>query len=214
MSWLKACPECGNTNWNDLGCMSCGLEFFPPSEAYWAASALTLSERVTRLYEDEPTEDKPEGYPAWQLVQSPPWRPPVTITHAQKECLGLIGDPEFAGYKCPELPASASPIEQEFWAAYLRTPLPELEGLVFQHPVLRYRIDFALPARKIGIELDGFRNHSSTADIAKDRKRQRELEALGWYIIRFGGAEVHRDAVACAVETARLIKLARKAGQT
>jgi len=40
-----------------------------------------------------------------------------------------------------------------------------------------------LPDRKIGIELDGFATHSSTADIAKDRQRQRAIEAEGWRII-------------------------------
>jgi hypothetical protein len=44
------CPECGsNDSWNDLGCMECGLEFFPPSEAYWAESTMPVSERIERL---------------------------------------------------------------------------------------------------------------------------------------------------------------------
>jgi very-short-patch-repair endonuclease len=56
----------------------------------------------------------------------------------------------------------------------------------------------------IGIELDGHRTHSSPAAIAADRRRQRDLEAAGWYIIRFGGQEVFIDAVGCVQEAAVL----------
>jgi very-short-patch-repair endonuclease len=55
-----------------------------------------------------------------------------------------------------------------------------------------------------GIELDGYRTHSSTAAIAADRQRQRHLEANGWYIIRFGGQEVFMDVEGCVREAASL----------
>ena len=58
----------------------------------------------------------------------------------------------------------------------------------------------------IGIELDGYATHSSPPKIADDRHRQRMLEAAGWHIIRFGGAEVHRDAARCVREAADLAK--------
>ena len=104
-----------------------------------------------------------------------------------------------------------SPIERQFWEAHCQLALPELKGLVSQHPVLNYRVDFALPGSMIGIELDGFASHSSTADITRDRQRQRAIEAAGWYLIRFGGAEVHRDAEQCVREAAGLAR-SRMAG--
>lgn len=104
-----------------------------------------------------------------------------------------------------------SPIEKSFWGAHLRVSLPALTGLVPQHPVGRYFIDFALPDRKIGIELDGFATHSSTTDITKDRQRQRAIESQGWRIIRFGGQEVHRDPVACVKQAAELAERLAKA---
>jgi very-short-patch-repair endonuclease len=110
----------------------------------------------------------------------------------------------------PTRGAPESPIEQKFREACLRLDTPVLRDLVPQHPVAGYRIDFALPDRKIGIELDGFATHSSTADIEKDRRRQRDLEGRGWYIIRFGGREVHRDADYCAQQAAWLIEHGRK----
>lgn len=100
-----------------------------------------------------------------------------------------------------------SPIERMFWSAYQRTRPRALRGLVQQYQVGRYRIDFALPKLKIGIELDGYQSHSSTISIAHDRARQRDLEAQGWYIIRFGGLEVHQNADYCVRQAARLAAL-------
>jgi very-short-patch-repair endonuclease len=103
----------------------------------------------------------------------------------------------------PPLPASASPIEKRFWEAALRDWWPELP-LVPEHRVRaggqNYRIDFAVPDWRFGIELDGFRNHSKTEDIARDCRRQRALERDGWTICRFGGQEVTRDAAGCVLE--------------
>ena len=103
-----------------------------------------------------------------------------------------------------------SPIEDSFWRAHQRLKLRPLAGLVRQYKVGPYRLDFALPHLKIGIELDGHLTHSSTAAIAADRKRQRWLESQGWYIIRFGGQEVFKDAVECVREASFLVSLHRR----
>jgi very-short-patch-repair endonuclease len=115
---------------------------------------------------------------------------------------GIPAEPT-AQAEVPALRRSASPIEQRFWEAALRDWWPELP-LVPEHSVRAggrdYRIDFAVPGWHFGIELDGFRNHSSTADIARDHRRQRALERAGWTICRFGGQEVTRNAAACVLE--------------
>jgi very-short-patch-repair endonuclease len=98
-----------------------------------------------------------------------------------------------------------SPIEDAFWRAHERLKLWPLAGLVRQYKVGQYRLDFALPKFLIGIELDGYRTHSSTQAIADDHKRQRWLESGGWYIIRFGGLEVYQDADGCVREAAQLV---------
>ena len=106
-----------------------------------------------------------------------------------------------------------SPIEDAFWKAHMKLKLQPLAGLVRQYPVRcadrRYKLDFALPRKMIGIELDGHRTHSSTAAIAADRRRQRDLEAQGWYIIRFGGLEVYQDAEDCVYQAAQLVRVRR-----
>ncbi|MFI9174886.1 DUF559 domain-containing protein [Streptomyces lincolnensis] len=101
-------------------------------------------------------------------------------------------------------PQLESPIEEAFWHAYLQAAPQDLSGLKSQHSVFggRYRIDFALPDRKIGIELDGYAWHSSPEVFTRDRARQRELELHGWRIVRFSGSEVTKDAADCVRQAA------------
>jgi len=95
-----------------------------------------------------------------------------------------------------------SPVEEIFWEAYRKNPPPALAGLVAQHVVGKYRLDFALPDKKIGIELDGFSFHSSRDDLVRDRQRQRNLEQQGWRIVRFAAKEVFENPVGCVNQTA------------
>jgi very-short-patch-repair endonuclease len=101
----------------------------------------------------------------------------------------------------------SSPIEDEFWDAYNEMKPVELRGMVPQHCVGKYRLDFAIPHLKVGIELDGHATHSSALEIASDRRRQRDLERSGWHIIRFGGSEVFANAEECVREAAELVEL-------
>jgi very-short-patch-repair endonuclease len=176
------CPQCGyDDSWGDLGCMECGLEFWPPSEAWQSASTLSVADRVANLREEW------GGPMARERIRDPwdwcePDPDPLVALSAQEQLAPL--------------PASASPIEKIFWDAHRKLRLPELEGMVFQHKAGPYWMDFALPDRLIGIELDGFRNHSNTEDLARDHIRQRWLGGLKWYIVRFGGKEITQDAEA------------------
>lgn len=74
-----------------------------------------------------------------------------------------------------------------------------------QYQVGRYRIDFAHIESKTAIELDGHASHSSPDAIAHDRKRQRELEAQGWHVIRFGGKEIVQDVERCVHEAVDIL---------
>ena len=64
-----------------------------------------------------------------------------------------------------------------------------LRGLKFrrQHPIGRYFADFACPARKLIIEIDG--DHHADRSEA-DARRTRDLEREGWRVIRFAANEV------------------------
>ncbi len=102
-----------------------------------------------------------------------------------------------------------SPIEESFWNAWSKSFQSDFK-LIPQHPIGKYRVDFAHASSKTVIELDGFASHSSTEDIANDRKRQRWLEEQGWYVIRFGGKEISSDAAHCAEETWQILARRQK----
>jgi very-short-patch-repair endonuclease len=128
------------------------------------------------------------------------WTSKTNTVFVHIKCLEAKQKPAIPGPG--SLPASSSPIEQQFWKMHTRLALPELEGLVSQHKAGPYRMDFALPGLMLGVELEGLRDHSKTEDIARDCLRQRWLTWLGWRIIRIGGREVHHNAEYCVRQVA------------
>lgn len=56
-------------------------------------------------------------------------------------------------------------------------------SVVQQHPVGRYRLDFAWPAHKVALEVDGWFHRNGEAQ-AKDEARDAVLTAAGWTIVR------------------------------
>jgi very-short-patch-repair endonuclease len=118
--------------------------------------------------------------------------------------------------KRPRARQAESPVERMFREAWCEL-YPQYAGhLVAQYPVTaegqRFRLDFGIPALtrsgRLGIEIDGHATHSSPAAIAHDRRRQRILERAGWRVIRFGGAEVRKDARGCVREAAAFAGIA------
>ncbi|MEK5107235.1 DUF559 domain-containing protein [Cytobacillus sp. FSL K6-0129] len=57
----------------------------------------------------------------------------------------------------------------------------------------RYRIDLTLPNYKIAIECDGKAYHSSPAQKAHDRKKDKFLRNNGWVVLRFSGRQINRE---------------------
>lgn len=104
----------------------------------------------------------------------------------------------------PPTVAFDSPVEQQFWDAYQRATFTALRGLVPQHEVPPYRLDFAIPHKQFGIEVDGLAYHNGQASFVADRKRQRALETAGWRIVRFAAKEVMQDAASCVRQAAAL----------
>jgi very-short-patch-repair endonuclease len=58
------------------------------------------------------------------------------------------------------------------------------------------RLDRAWPEVKLAVELDGARHHTSPEDRRRDLARDAALAAIGWVVLRFTYADVHRDAEA------------------
>lgn len=83
-----------------------------------------------------------------------------------------------------------TPIERALWSDI------RAEGAVLypQYPVGRYFVDFGHPVAKVAIECDGASFHQ---DRARDDRRQREIEKMGWTVYRITG----RDCNSVATET-------------
>jgi very-short-patch-repair endonuclease len=69
----------------------------------------------------------------------------------------------------------------------------------------RYRPDMLWPDRRLVVELDGKRAHSTAAQLGADARRQAELERRGYTVIRFVQQQVFHAADAVADEVARLL---------
>lgn len=65
-------------------------------------------------------------------------------------------------------------------------------GFRRQMPISGFIVDFACPARKIIVEVDGSQ-HGRTGAALQDRARERRLNLLGWTVLRFWNDDVLRD---------------------
>lgn len=74
--------------------------------------------------------------------------------------------------------------------------LPVLPGLVPQVRVrdtrgrVVARLDLGEEELRLGVEVDGKRGHAGTQMVAKDRRRDRRTDGLGWWVERFGWHEL------------------------
>jgi very-short-patch-repair endonuclease len=108
---------------------------------------------------------------------------------------------------------SDSPMEELFWQEWHQwtrhtdpVGMLGLQNLDREHQVGRYRVDFALPELHVAIEIDGFDFHSSREQLISDRRRQREIEAEGWRVIRFAGSEIRRDVETCVLQVMDIVR--------
>lgn len=64
--------------------------------------------------------------------------------------------------------------------------LDALTGSDFKHRhrILNYELDFAIPEKKINLEIDGSQHKLDKKIVAHDLKRNKNLQDLGWTIIR------------------------------
>ena len=100
-----------------------------------------------------------------------------------------------------------SPIESRFCQAFLKRGLKLVPQWKIFTATANYRVDFALPEDKIGIELDGHEFHSTKEQRTHDAQRDRALQLAGWKIIRFTGTEVYQDVDRCIDGLVKLVPI-------
>jgi very-short-patch-repair endonuclease len=84
----------------------------------------------------------------------------------------------------------------------------EYEGAV---PGRRYRIDIALVAPRLAIEVDGWEWHGKhKGDFARDRERQNLLMLNGWRVLRFTARQINQDLVAVMSTIHQAIEAGRR----
>lgn len=86
----------------------------------------------------------------------------------------------------------------------------KVHGWTTNHPVRlatgRYVLDVAFPRVKVAIELDGWEHHGSRQAFESDRRKQSDLAAAGWLVLRFTWAQLTEDpgwVVACIRDAVR-----------
>lgn len=103
-----------------------------------------------------------------------------------------------------------SPIETAFYDAAAAIHAVG-DGLSFilspQYVIASYRVDFAIVARQIAVELDGHEYHKSKEQRTSDARRDRVLMLNGWQTMRFTGSEVWKDAVGCVDSVVKLAEM-------
>lgn len=75
--------------------------------------------------------------------------------------------------------------------------------LVPQYEFQNYRIDWAVYCGRkwVFVECDGHDFHERTKEqAARDRKKDREIQAAGLNVLRFTGSEIYRDPSSCAIQ--------------
>ena len=81
--------------------------------------------------------------------------------------------------------------ENKLWQAIRGGRLDDLK-FRRQHPISRYFADFACEKARLVIELDGG-VHEDDDQASYDLIRQREIESLGWFVLRFLNDEVVKE---------------------
>lgn len=78
-----------------------------------------------------------------------------------------------------------------------------------QVPVGPFRADIFVHrhGRQLIVECDGAAYHNSLEQVSRDKRRDRYFAARGISVMRFTGAEIHRDARGCAAEIGLWINL-------
>lgn len=95
-----------------------------------------------------------------------------------------------------------SPLERAFhrrlWTLEIPWPWRTNVGVALDDDRIAY-LDVAIPALKLGLEVDGWAYHSTHEAFQRDRSRDQELAERGWQVVRFTDADVRDSRLVAAI---------------
>lgn len=101
--------------------------------------------------------------------------------------IGLRGSPRVARQLASLVPGAASAPER-LLAEGLQSA--GLTGFLINEPILGYIVDFLDPARRLILEVDGYRTHGTWLAFQGDRTRQNVLVAHGYTVLRYTAHDI------------------------
>lgn len=121
----------------------------------------------------------------------------VTTRAGNRRAASKLND-AIAAYT-PEPAFTRSELEKRFLALCRAAgvPLPRTNNVTRSD-----EIDFTWPDRRLMVEADSLRHHGTRAAFERDRRRDQQLTAAGWRVVRFTWRQVH-DAPAEVAATLR-----------
>ena len=87
----------------------------------------------------------------------------------------------------PEPAFTRSELEKRFLALCTEAGLPRPSVNSFSDV---FEIDFVWPDRRLMVEVDSYRHHGTRAAFERDRRRDQDLTAAGWHVVRFTWRQV------------------------
>lgn len=103
----------------------------------------------------------------------------------------------------PDADNARSHLERLFLEVIRRARLPRPE---VNHPINGKKRDFVWAAHRLVVEVDGYRYHSTREAMRRDRRRDRELTALGYRPVRFTFEEVAFEPETVAADLTTLLR--------
>lgn len=179
-----------------------------------------LTDRLARYLEDR-LELRVVDWPGGMVAEDEPSyaRSRALLARARREP-GAVELPEAEARPPPivrseseEALAEASACESAIQRFFFDRALRRGTLLRCQHRVRHCRLDFAIPARRVGADVVGWdaRLGPRQRRLEGNREREDEIASEGWRVLTFSGSEVHRNPGGCVGE---LLALAERRGDT
>jgi Protein of unknown function (DUF559) len=106
----------------------------------------------------------------------------------------------------PRFAQTRSPLENDWIVVCEAFDIPKPDAV--NGHVHGIRCDNIYKDARLIVELDGYDNHRSPAQLRRDHRNQRILRGHGWLVLRYSSEDIHDDASAVATEV--LTELARR----